>query len=99
MERIQRWAASGRLPPQLAARFAMAEQAVLAVVAFEVVKRGDCRLCIDHNGALAGVGRSSVKNALRQAQRLGLITVEARAQTPWRNLSNVVRVVSPEWTS
>jgi hypothetical protein len=97
MERRRRWAASGRLPPQLAARFTLAECAVLAVVSAEVVRRGDCRLCIDHTAALAGVGRSTVKNAIRQARALGLITVEERKETAWRHLSNVVRVVSREW--
>ncbi|GJE43852.1 hypothetical protein [Methylobacterium soli] len=97
MERRRRWAASGRLPPQLAARFTLAEAAVLAVVASETVRRGDCRLCVDHIAAIAGVGRSTVKNAIRQARTLGLVTVEERAQTAWRNLSNVVRIVSKEW--
>src|SRR5215217_6652063 len=32
MERRRRWAASGTLPPALASRFTLAEQAVLAVV-------------------------------------------------------------------
>src|SRR5215208_1103620 len=44
MERRRRWAASGALPPALASRFTLAEQAVLAVVAAEHRKRGDCRL-------------------------------------------------------
>ena len=48
---------------------------------------------------VAGVARSTVKNALRQARTLGLLTIEERAQTAWRNLSNVVRVVSKEWTA
>ena len=99
MERRRRWAASGRLPPAIAARFTLAEADLLAIVAAETARRGDCRLCIDHIAALAGVGRSTVKNAIRQAQKLGLLTVEARAQTPWRNLSNIVRIVSPEWTA
>lgn len=99
MERRRRWAASGRLPPAIAAGFTLAEAAVLAVVSSEVVRRGDCRLCIDHIAAIAGVARSTVKNALRQARTLGLVTVEERAQTAWRNLSNVVRVVSKEWIS
>ncbi|GJD53923.1 hypothetical protein OPKNFCMD_6702 [Methylobacterium crusticola] len=97
MERRRRWAASGRLPPTLAMKFTPAEQAVLAVVAGEVAKRGDCRLHIDHIAALAGVSRSTVKNAIREARLLGLLTVEERQQTAWRNLSNVVRIVSREW--
>src|SRR5215213_1371092 len=60
MARRRSWAAAGRLPPQIASRFTLAEQSVLAVIALEVVKRGSCRLAIDHIAPLAGVGRSSV---------------------------------------
>src|SRR5215210_2872409 len=35
MERRRRWAASGAMPPALASRFTLAEQAVLGVVAAE----------------------------------------------------------------
>jgi hypothetical protein len=99
MERRRSWAAAGRLPPQLASRFTLAEQAVLAVVALEVEKRGSCRLAIDHIAALAGVGRSSVKNALREAHGLGLVRIEERRLTGWRNDTNVITILSPEWTS
>ena len=75
MARSRRWAASGWLPPQLAARFTLAEAAVLAVVAAEVAKRGDCRLCHSHVAALAGVARSTVRAALRRARELGVLTV------------------------
>src|SRR5215212_3877742 len=99
MERRRSWAAAGRLPPALASRFTLAEQAVLAVVALEVVKHGSCRLAIDHIAALAGVGRSSVKNALREAHGLGLVGIEERRLTGFRNDTNVVTILSPEWTS
>ncbi|MFK5600549.1 helix-turn-helix domain-containing protein [Methylobacterium sp. HMF5984] len=99
MERRRRWAASGRLPPGLATRFTLAEQAVLAVVAGEVAKRGDCRLALDHIAALAGVSRATVRNAIRQAKVLGLVTVEERRQSRFRNDTNVVCIVSREWTS
>src|SRR5215211_6865015 len=99
MARRRSWAAAGRLPPQIASRFTLAEQAVLAVIALEVVKRGSCRLAIDHIAALAGVGRSSVKNALREAHGLGLVGIEERRLTGFRNDTNVVTILSPEWTS
>jgi len=38
-----------------------------------------------------------VQNALREAARLGLVTVEERRREGRRNLPNVVRVVSREW--
>ncbi|MCJ2099052.1 helix-turn-helix domain-containing protein, partial [Methylobacterium sp. E-046] len=78
MERRRRWAASGRLPPGLAARFTLAEQAVLALVAAETTRRKDCRLSIENMAAVAGVCRSTVKNAIREARQLGLLTVEER---------------------
>ena len=97
VERRRRWAASGRLPPAIAARFTLAEQAVLALVAAEVVRRKDCRLSIENMAAVAGVCRSTVKNAIREARQFGLLTVEERQITGFRNDTNVLRIVSPEW--
>src|SRR3954462_11665917 len=97
MERRRRWAASGLLPPTLAARFTLAETAVLAVVAMEVVSHGRCTLVLEHIAALAGVCRKTVKNALREAQRHGLLGIEERRLSAWRNAPNVVTITSREW--
>lgn len=98
LERRRRWAASGRLPPGLAAWFTPGEIAVLAVVAHEVCRRGDCRLAVGHLAAVAGVSETLVRNALREARALGLVTVDERRVTAWRNDTNVVRIVSAEWS-
>jgi hypothetical protein len=97
MERRRSWAAAGRLPPALAARFTLAEQAVLAVVASEVKKNGACCLTIGHIAALAGVSETTVRNALRQAQTLALVAIEERRRTAWMNYPNKVSIVSKEW--
>lgn len=97
IERRRRWAASGGLPVALASRFTLAEQAVLAVVAGEVARHGRCTLHIGHIAALAGVCETTVRNALREARHLELIDIERRPLTHWRNLSNRVTIVSPEW--
>src|SRR3954468_11449602 len=97
MERRRRWAASGAPPPALAARFTLAETAVLAVLAAEVLRHGACTLVIGHIAALAGVSETTVRNALRAARGLGLLTIEERRLTAWRNAPNVVRIVSREW--
>jgi DNA-binding transcriptional ArsR family regulator len=99
MERRRRWAASGRLPPSLAARFTLAEQAVLALIAAETVRRKDCRLAVGHLAAIVGVAETTVRNAIREARKLGLVTVEERRVTSFRNDTNVVRIVSAEWTA
>ena len=97
MGRRRRWAASGCLPPALAARFTLAETAVLAVLAAETRKRGDCRLTNGELADVAGVSVTTVKNALRAARALGLISVEERRLTAFRNHSNVVRITDASW--
>src|SRR3954452_4980041 len=97
LERRRRWAASGCLPPALAARFTLAEAAVLAVMAAEHRRLGDCRLTNEEIADVAGVSITSVKNALRAARALNLLSVEERRLSAFRNASNVVRIVSPEW--
>ena len=99
MERRRRWAASGRLPPGLAARFTLAEQAVLSLIAAETVRRKDCRLAVGHLAAIVGVAETTVRNAIREARKLGLVSVEERRVTGFRNDTNVVRIVSAEWTA
>ena len=99
MERRRRWAASGRLPPGIAARFTLAEQAVLSLVAAETVRRKDCRLSVPNLAAVTGVAETTVRNAIREARKLGLLTVEERQITGFRNDTNIVRIISPEWTA
>src|SRR5919107_5561053 len=92
-------AASGPMPPGLACKFTVSELAVLRIVGDEVRQHGCCDRCVDELAARAGVCRSMVKNAIRTAARLGLLTVEERRREGRRNLPNVVRIVSKEWTS
>jgi hypothetical protein len=63
----------------------------------EISKRGTCTLAIGHLAALAGVCATVAKRALRQARTLGLITVEERRITGFRNDTNVLRIASAEW--
>lgn len=99
LERRRRWVASGLMPPQIACRFTMGEGAALAVIAAEVAKRGRCVLTLGHIAALAGVCRSTVRNAVREAVALGLIRSEEWRLSAWRNAPNTVTILSPEWTA
>jgi hypothetical protein len=71
--------------------------AAFRIVSDEVRHHGVCALHIDAIAARAGTCRTTVKNALRQARRLGLITVEERRRRGQKSLTNLVRIVSPEW--
>jgi hypothetical protein len=99
LARRRRMAAGGYLPPALAAAFTLGEQAVLAVIALEVGKRGSCTLALGHIAALAGVCTTVAKRAVRQAKVLGLLSVEERRVSRSRNDTNVLRVSFREWAA
>src|SRR3954466_14953812 len=92
-------AASGPMPPVLACKFTVSELAVLRIIGDEVRQHGLCERCVDELAARAGVCRRMVQNAIREAARLGLLTVEERRREGRRNLPNIVRIVSKGWTT
>lgn len=97
IERRRRQAASGILPPRLACHFTLGEAAALAIIGREVRNRGRCELPIDAIAAMSGGSRTTVKNALRTARSLGLVSVKERRRPGRKSDTNVVTVVSPEW--
>jgi hypothetical protein len=101
IERRRRLVASGPLPPPLAARFTWGEVAVMRIVGDECRARGCCTLHIDAIAARAGVHRTTVQNALREAQgregRQGIVTVQERRRRGQRSLTNIIRIVSRDW--
>jgi hypothetical protein len=103
IERRRRLVASGPLPPPLAARFTWGETAVMRIVGDECRAHGCCTLHIDAIAARAGVHRTTVQNALREAQGRGevpgspIISVQERRRRGQRSLTNIIRVVSREW--
>jgi hypothetical protein len=99
LERRRRQAMSGVVPAKIAAHFTMAELAVLTVVARQCQRTGVCVLHIDAVAALAGVSRTTVKRALRQARLLGLFLVKERRIPGRKSLTNVITVISKEWTA
>jgi hypothetical protein len=90
-------AASGPLPPQLAANFTQGELAVLKIVGDECVTRGCCDLDLAQIAARAGVCITTARNAIRFAELDCLVTVLRRPRPGLRHLPNVIRVVRAEW--
>jgi hypothetical protein len=54
---------------------------------------------IDAIAALAGVSRTTAQNTLRQARLLGLIEVKERRRRGLPSLTNVIKVISKEWSA
>jgi hypothetical protein len=90
-------AASGPMPPGLAARFTTGELACSRIVADAVRDHGLCSLHVDAIAARAGVCRRLAQSAIREAAREGLLTVQERRREGRRNDTNMIRVVSREW--
>lgn len=97
LSRRRQLAMSGAVPGTIAVGFTMGEIAALSVIARECQRRSRCTWFMDKIAAVAGVSRTTARNALRQAQALGLVTVEERRHKAARSDSNVIRIVSPEW--
>lgn len=97
IQRRRHLAASGPMPPALAAKFTVSELAVLRVVADEVTEKGVCSRTLAELSARAGCCRSTAQNALRAAAKAGLITIEERRRRAQKNLPNLIRITSAEW--
>jgi hypothetical protein len=99
VERRRRQAMSGAVPAKIAAAFTLGELAVLSVIARQCQRGGTCSLPIDAIAALAGVSRTTAQNTLRQARHLGLLEVKERRRRGLPSLTNVIKVISKEWSA
>jgi hypothetical protein len=99
LERRRRVALSGAVPCGIAAAFTMAEIAVLSIIAGEVKRRGKCELPIDAIAAMAGVCRTVVQNACREARRQGIISLTERRRRGQKSATNIVEIIGSAWRS
>lgn len=99
IERRRRQAASGALPPSIAAQFTLGEQAALAVIARAARQQrgGPLQWFTDKIAALAGVSRSTARNAIRKAKALGFLHVTEQRVTWWRNAANKITIAAAAW--
>lgn len=98
IERRRRLAASGPMPPALAARFTTAELAALKIISDDVRRSGVCVLPIDAIAARAGISRTSAQNAIRRAVYLGMLERQERRRAYDRSLPSILRVIDREWS-
>jgi hypothetical protein len=89
------------MPPSIAAQFTVGEQAVLAVIARAARQQrgGTLQWFTDKIAVLAGVSRSTARNAIRKAKALGFLHVTEQRVTWWRNAANKITVAAAAWRS
>ncbi|MDK4714672.1 hypothetical protein [Rhizobium sp. CNPSo 4039] len=99
IQRRRKWASAGNMPPEIRGCYSEAERAALGVIADRCRKKGFCDLCLDEIARLAGVGRTSVQNAVRKARSKGTehISVRERPQRFGKSLTNIIKIVSLSW--
>lgn len=96
--RRRQHAATGPLPPNLAANFTTGELAALKIVADECLAHGACDLSKNEIGARAGVCKTVVKRALKHAEvELTMISVQRRARSGRKHLTSIIRIIRAEW--
>ena len=96
LERRRSWAAGSWMPPALAAGFTTAENAALAVIIREIAATGACGLPAAAIAGKAGVSTSSVRNAVREARRRGILHVVERRISYNRSEPNIITIASRE---
>ena len=97
LARRREHAATGPLPPAIAATFTVGELAVLKVISDEVLAHGACDRSLNELAARAGICHSLAKRAVRLAELDGLLTVQRRPRSGRKHLTNIIRVVRAEW--
>ncbi|NTG06880.1 hypothetical protein [Rhizobium rhizogenes] len=99
IQRRRKWASAGNMPPEIRGCYSEAERAALGVIADRCRKKGFCDLCLDEIARLAGVGRTSVQNAIRKARSKEAehISVRERPQRFGKSLTNIIKIVSLSW--
>jgi hypothetical protein len=90
-------AATGPLPPAIAATFTVGELAVLKVISDEWLAHGACDRSLNELAARAGVCHSLAKRAVRLAELDGLLTVQRRPRSGRKHLTNIIRIIRAEW--
>ncbi len=91
-------AASGPLPPHMAAKLTHGEQACAKIVADEQLAHGLCDLSRNEIAARAGVSRKIAKKLmLRLERKLNWTDVERRPRSGRKHLTNLTRITNPEW--
>lgn len=85
------------IPTCLAKFFTVSKLAVLAVIARAVIEKGSSNMSLPEIAARAGVGCTTARYAIRDASRMGLISVrENRRNATW-NRPNTIQIICKRW--
>lgn len=85
------------IPTCLARAFTVSKLAVLSVIARAVMDRGQSTMSLPEIAARAGVGCTTARYAIRDAARMGLISVSENRVNGFWNRPNTIKIVCGRW--
>ncbi|MCM5689760.1 hypothetical protein M8037_13270 [Sinorhizobium meliloti] len=85
------------IPTCLARAFTVSKLAVLSVIARAVMDRGQSTMSLPEIAGRAGVGCTTARYAIRDAARMGLISVSENRINGFWNRPNTIRIVCGRW--
>ena len=85
------------IPTCLAQAFTVSKLAVLSVIARAVMDRGQSTMSLPEIAARAGVGCTTARYAIRDAARMGLISVSENRVNGFWNRPNTIKIVCGRW--
>lgn len=85
------------IPTCLARAFTVSKLAVLSVIARAVMDRGRSTMSLPEIAGRAGVGCTTARYAIRDAARMGLISVSENRINGFWNRPNTIRIVCGRW--
>ncbi len=85
------------MPTSLAQAFTVSKLAVLSVIARAVMDRGQSNMSLPEIAARAGVGCTTARYAIRDAARMGLISVSENRINGFWNRPNTIKIVCERW--
>lgn len=85
------------IPTCIAGRLTISKLAVLSVIARAVMDRGRSNMSLPEIAARAGVGCTTARYAIRDALRMGLISVSENRINGFWSRPNTIRIVCGRW--
>ncbi len=85
------------MPTSLVQNFTTGKLAVLAVIAYAVIDRGYSDLSLSEIAVRAGVGCTTARYAIREAVRLGLLSVQENRHNETWSRPNTIRIICRRW--
>ena len=72
-------------------------RAVTSIICGQIKHHGYCDLAIEAIAAMAGMCRTTARNAIKQLEKLKVISVDRDSRRGVKSRTNIIRIICPHW--